>query len=119
MTLPLSSNHDTVSADASETGRLEDRLRARASELGFELCGIAAAVTPTGIDSLLDWIEAGFAGEMGYIPRRAEAYQHPENVLPGVRSVVMVAMNYHDGEAAGLASAVGGRIAKYARGSAD
>ena len=119
MTLPLSSNHDTVSADASETGRLEDRLRAMASELGFELCGIAAAVTPTGIDSLRDWIEAGFAGEMGYIPRRAEAYQHPENVLPGVRSVVMVAMNYHDGEAADPASAVGGRIAKYARGSAD
>ena len=97
MTLPSSPDHDALPTDAPVTERLEDRLRARASELGFDLCGIAAAVTPSGINSLHDWIDAGFAGEMGYIPRRADAYQHPENVLPDVRSVVMVAMNYHDG----------------------
>lgn len=119
MTPPSSSDHDAVPTDASTTERLEDRLRAEASELGFDLCGIAAAVTPSGINSLRDWIDAGFAGEMGYIPRRADAYQHPENVLPDVRSVVMVAMNYHDGEPADLASTSGGRVAKYARGSAD
>ncbi len=100
MTPRSSSDHVALPPDASETERLEDQLRARASTLGFDLCGIAAAVTPSGINSLRNWIDAGFAGEMGYIPRRVDAYQHPENVLPEVRSVVMVAMNYHDGIAA-------------------
>lgn len=119
MTQRSPSDRDTAPTGDSEPERLEDRLRDRAEQLGFELCGIAAAVAPSGIGALQDWIDAGFAGEMGYIPRRAGAYQHPENVLPGVRSVVMVAMNYHDGGRTESASVNGGRVAKYATGAAD
>lgn len=74
--------------------QLSAMLKSEGQRLGMDLVGIAPAVTPTGISRLQSWIERGFAGEMHYIPRRATAYEHPEHVLPGVRSVVMVAVNY-------------------------
>jgi epoxyqueuosine reductase len=73
---------------------LEFGLKERASELGFDLCGIALAVRPDGFDWLQRWLERGFAGEMHYFPRREAAYEHPSGVLPPVRSVVMLGMNY-------------------------
>ena len=74
-------------------------VRQRANELGFELCGVTPAVRPDGFDGLRRWLDRGFAGEMDYIPRREAAYEHPAGVLPPVRSVVMLAMNYHVGGA--------------------
>ena len=123
MTRESSSEHDDPVIEPPPAVRIEDRLRDAATDLGFELFGIAPAVTPNGINRLLEWIDGGFAGEMSYIPRRADAYQHPNNVLPEVRSIVMVAMNYHDGVPHQTVSPgeerSGGRVAKYAAGSAD
>jgi epoxyqueuosine reductase len=110
---------------------LESGLKERATSLGFDLCGIAAAVRPEGFDWLRRWLHRGFAGEMDYIPRREAAYEHPSGVLPPVRSIVMLAMNHGKrGESPG-ATGQGetrnaecgrrnvGRIACYARGSRD
>lgn len=72
----------------------EARLKAQARALGFDLVGIAPAVTPPGAASLRAWLENGYAGEMAYMNRHAAAREHPNAVLPDVRSVVMVAMNY-------------------------
>jgi len=93
-------------------------LKAFAHELGFELVGIAPAVTPTGVSHLYEWIERGFAGEMSYIPRRAAAYEHPRHVLSSVRSVVMVGWNYKSAEPSS-SGPNDGRIARYAWGGAD
>src|SRR5262245_49999455 len=41
-----------------------------ARRLGFDLVGIAPAVTPAGIHNFLDWLDRGFAGDMDYLPRR-------------------------------------------------
>ncbi len=108
---------------------LESALKDKSRELGFDLCGIAAAVRPDGFDWLQRWLDRGFAGEMDYIPRREAAYEHPSGVLPPVRSVVMLAMNYFVGQVSNLpASAhsagqienlLHGRIGSYARGSCD
>ncbi len=73
---------------------LESRLKARARELGFDLVGIAPATTPPGVETLRDWLAKDLAGEMRYMHRHAGACEHPRAVLPEVRSVVMVAMNY-------------------------
>jgi epoxyqueuosine reductase len=118
---------------------LEARLKARAGELGFELVGIAAAQRAGTFDAFRDWLEAGHAGEMGYLTKHAEAHAAPSFILPSAKSVVMVGMNYkpphsrplspEDGEgeerhlpppsllgkgAGGLGS---GRISLYAHGS--
>ena len=98
---------------------LESGLKAKALELGFDLCGIAAAARPEGFDWLRRWLDRGFAGEMDYIPRRESAYEHPRGVLPAVRSVVMLAMNYHVKVDDTLESAASGRVARYAAGSRD
>jgi epoxyqueuosine reductase len=73
---------------------LEDRLKRRARELGFELAGIAPATPADGLDRLRYWLDQGFAGAMGYMHRHAEARRDPAFILAEVRSVVMVGMNY-------------------------
>ncbi|HEY0983480.1 tRNA epoxyqueuosine(34) reductase QueG [Schlesneria sp.] len=95
-----------------------------AREAGFDLVGIAPAMTPPGYERLTEWIEQGFAGEMGYIARRAHAYEHPRHVMPDVRSIVMLGINYNtlddrkpqEPHPSGRASA---RVARYAHGTAD
>ncbi len=82
----------------SQARELAVAIKAKAQALGFDLAGIAPAVRPDGVDWLRRWLDHGFAGEMDYIPRREAAYEHPRGVLPLVRSVVMLAMNYRSVE---------------------
>src|SRR3954469_18589547 len=77
-----------------ESDRLEARLLEEAHRLGFSLAGIAAAAPADGFDRLRAWLDEGHAGEMKYLHDQAEARQHPRSILPGVRSVIMVGMNY-------------------------
>ncbi|MCG6156195.1 tRNA epoxyqueuosine(34) reductase QueG [Rubinisphaera margarita] len=97
-------------------------LKQASRDLGFDLVGIAPALTPVTLPRFEDWVEAGYAGEMHYIERRRGAYSHPRHVLPVVESVVMLGMCYDPGrtdneQAAGSGSP--GQIARYARGSRD
>ncbi len=104
---------------------LTEQLKSLGTELGFSKVGIAPAVTPTGFHRLLDWISNGYAADMQWVERRKDAYEHPNGVMPGTRSVIMAAMNYHDGtpgEDAPNSDESGDklpRIARYASGSAD
>src|SRR6516164_5024618 len=73
---------------------LEDRIKQHARTLGFDLVGIAPATPADSFDRLRDWLDHGFAGEMGYMERHREARRDPSSILADVRSVVMLAMNY-------------------------
>ncbi len=106
-------------AVSATTESLAARLKSEAVRLGFDLVGIAPAVTPPGYPQLLSWLERGFAGEMHYLPRRAAAYKHPEHVLRGVRSVVMVALNYKAESQATSTAKVPARVARYAQSGTD
>lgn len=116
------------------TNELTAELKRAARELGFELVGVAPAVSPPGHPRFLDWLDRGYAGEMGYLERRRKAYVHPSGVLPAVKSVVMLGMSYFvtgdgewgkgeggDGETACAHSPARtvARVAKYARGGVD
>jgi epoxyqueuosine reductase len=90
-------------------------LKAAACAQGFSLVGVCPAVTPQGINRLYDWIDAGRPGEMNYFANRREAYRDPSSVLPGVRSIIMLAMNYGRGDEPACAPGEG-RVARYARG---
>jgi epoxyqueuosine reductase len=104
---------------------LETRIKEQARCLGFDLAGIAPATPADGFDRLRDWLDQGFAGEMAYMRRHAEARRHPDSILPEVRSVVMVGMNYKPvarGEEqlapeTPNANNSRGRVARYARGT--
>jgi epoxyqueuosine reductase len=95
-----------------------EAIKARARELGFELVGIAPAERPTHADFYLDWLKRGYNGEMAYLARddAVERRLAPAEALPGARSIIMVALNYHtagDGPADDPSRPV---IARYARG---
>ena len=95
---------------------LTDELKAEARRLGFLLAGVTAAVAPTGIHRFDEWIASGYAGEMRYLPDRAEAYSHPRHVLDGVRSILMLSFDYRTVEPA--PSQPGrGRVSRYAWGT--
>ena len=94
---------------------LELHIKQQAHALGFELAGIAPATAADGFDRLREWLAEGFAGDMDYMHRHAEARRHPSSILPEVRSVVMVGMNYQAADRG--QNAVGtGKVARYARG---
>ncbi len=91
-------------------------LKAEARRLGFDMCGICPAVPPPGIDRFRQWLSAGYAGQMQYLPDRDDAYADPQHVLDGARSIVLLAMNYRTAEPTS-AQAGQGRISRYAWGT--
>ena len=91
-------------------------LKGEAARLGFELSGTAPAVEPPGIGCFEEWLAEGFAGKMYYLAERAAAYRHPRHILDGVRSILMLAMNYRTVEPADAAAGQGG-VSRYAWGA--
>lgn len=98
---------------------LSDQVRATASQLGFDLVGVAPAVTPPGFHPLLKWISDGYAADMDWMERRSEAYRHPDGVLKNCRSVIVTGMNYHNQRNDVPSVGPLGRIARYAQGGTD
>ncbi|TWT56232.1 tRNA epoxyqueuosine(34) reductase QueG [Allorhodopirellula solitaria] len=107
-------------------------IRADALAEGFIACGFAPALDSAGFSDLVEWIEAGFAAEMTYFADRLDAYRHPSGVLPGARSVVVLAYPYPatdpippdltgskiaDGNGTGIT--IHGRVARYTWSGAD
>jgi epoxyqueuosine reductase len=93
-------------------------LIAFAESLGFDLCRVAPATAPPHAEEFRAWLAEGRAGEMTWLARNADRRTDPDRVLPGVRSVIALAMNYWVGrEAQGPErGAKAGRIARYAWG---
>ncbi len=92
-------------------------LCAAAREQGFNLCRIARAGRAPGADALLQWLQEGNHGEMEWMARTAPQRTDPSLLLPGVRSIVVLATNYlvNDPPPPGT-TGTSGRIARYARG---
>ena len=70
-------------------------LKGKARELGFDLCGIAAAGRPARLARLVDWIDRGYAGEMKYLDRSRDERLDPARVLPTVRSIISLGVVYN------------------------
>ncbi len=94
------------------------RLKQKAWALGFDLVGICPAVTPQGIHHFYRWLDAGYGGQMQYLHERRDAYAHPSSVLPGVRTLVMLARNYHSVSRA-PGETLTGQVSRYAWGTRD
>jgi len=94
---------------------LTSRLKAEGARLGFDLLGIAPAISPISYPRMIDWLESGNAAGMDYLHRQAEARRHPDNLLVGVKSVVMAGFVYGE-PASPPVSETQGKIARYAQG---
>lgn len=93
----------------------KDDFRAAAAEAGFDLCRFAAAATAPHADALDRWLEEGCHADMAWMQRTREARRNPGHILPGARSVIVLAINYFHPDLPLPADGVArGRIARYA-----
>ncbi len=76
---------------------LKARLVALAREVGFDSCRIAACAAPAHANEFRDWLREGAAGEMSYMKRGEEKRCDPQKILPGAKSIEVVALNYFQG----------------------
>jgi len=101
---------------------LKKELIAYARDLGFDSCRIAACAAPEHVSEFRTWLREGAAGEMSYMERGDEKRCDPQKVLPGARSIIVLALNYWQGDriaadtAAYTEEGTRGRIARYAWG---
>lgn len=73
--------------DASEVKRA-------ALDAGFDRVGICSPEPPESLDIYKSWLKKGYAGEMSYLERSLLLRSDPKNLLPEVRSIVAVGLNY-------------------------
>ena len=96
------------------SAQLKFELIDRARDIGFDICRVSPANAPKHSEKFQRWIAAGAHGEMQYLERGAAKRSDLQIVLPGVRSVVSLALNYWQGE---NAKQFPGKIARYAWGN--
>jgi len=84
--------------------------------VGFDLVGIASAERLLEQrEQLTAWLARGYQGEMHWLSRDPERRIDPQRILPGVRSVVVVALNYYTPEQHTESDGTG-KVSRYAWG---
>jgi epoxyqueuosine reductase len=74
---------------------IQDTIRAKALELGFDAVGFAKAeLAPETRANLGAFLAAGYHGEMGWMPEKAERRGDPRILWPEARTVVALGLNY-------------------------
>ena len=102
-----------------EPAGLAVQVKAWGRELGFQKVGIAAVELPEDERRLLDWLEAGYQGGMGYMTRHGARRARPAELVPGTLRVVSARMDYWPAgadAASVLADASTGYVSRYALG---
>ncbi|MCL6554277.1 MAG: tRNA epoxyqueuosine(34) reductase QueG [Firmicutes bacterium] len=96
---------------------LEEAIKARAREVGFDLVGITSADPfPEAEAAYRRWLDAGMHAGMTYMAAHRDRIGDPRKVWAEARSVVAVAMNYYAGEPSPPDGELRGRISRYAWG---
>ena len=94
-------------------------LAERAAALGFAAIGVAHIEIPEDERHLLEWLAAGFHGEMDYMSRHGVMRSRPQQLSPGTVRVVSARMDYWPGDSAPpeavLADPMLGYVSRYAR----
>jgi len=93
-------------------------IKARARELGFDLCGIGPASDLPELKFLRDWLDRGYGGTMTYLHRSARKRADVRHVVPAAQSVIVTGTLYNTDRPYSTEIADRGRahIARYAWG---
>lgn len=96
---------------------LAARIRTRARELGFDDCRITSAAPPASAHHFRKALEGGRHAGMEWIARNADKRCDPQLVLPGARSVIVLAASYNPPPPPPQAPSASstGIVARYAR----
>jgi epoxyqueuosine reductase len=82
------------SMPAIDYSRLTTQLQEWARELGFQQLGVAGVDLDADETHLLNWLEAGCHGEMGYMQNHGHKRSRPADLVPGTLRVISVRMDY-------------------------
>ena len=70
-------------------------IRDHALALGFDAAGFAPAeASPAAKEGLVQFLAAGYQGDMGWLADRADCRAEPQALWPGCRSVIVLGLNY-------------------------
>jgi epoxyqueuosine reductase len=103
-----------------------EAIRQRALDLGFDDCRVTSALPPASLPHFQAWLDSGQHGEMAYLQRGLPKRAQLDLILPKVRSVIVLAVNYHPtlgdsptsappSDRPQRAPSIPGQIARYAR----
>jgi epoxyqueuosine reductase len=102
---------------APEPAAIKQNLVRIAKELGFGDCRIAPALPARHGDIFRQWVEDACYGDMAWLAKGVERRIDPREVLPGAKSVIVLAMNYFQGDMPSGKATSPGTFARYAWGS--
>jgi epoxyqueuosine reductase len=96
---------------------LTERVRTRAAELGFALCGFTTCEPPAHRATYQAWLSAAHHGEMAYLATEGarSVRADPHRLMPSCRTIIVLGCLYSPPLAAPQ-DPLGGRIAAYAVG---
>jgi len=91
-------------------------IKIKAREIGFDLCGVAPAQAFPELAFFKQWIDRGYAGTMGYLPRSVARRSDVRTVVPSARSVIVTGTLYNGGQpySTERCDATRGEVARYA-----
>ena len=94
---------------------MRGKIEAEALRLGFTACGFAQTepVDEEAVEVLDRWTGQGYHADMGYMERNRELRLDPTLLVPGCRTLIVVALNYYPQQ---LLPKEGYQIAYYAYG---
>lgn len=69
-------------------------VRQRALELGFDDCRFTTAAAPASAEKFQQWLGEKKHGELQWLERNAEKRVDPQRVLPGAKSLIVLAASY-------------------------
>ena len=81
-----------VEAGRQRGPSLSLRVKALGQALGLDRVGIASPEESVETRFLSEWLDRGYAGEMAYMAARREERSSPRKLMPGIRSVIAVAL---------------------------
>ncbi len=73
---------------------MKESVRQRARALGFDDCRVTTANAPESAARFTQWLAERRHGEMAYLERNAPKRVDPQQVLPGARSLITLAVSY-------------------------
>ena len=73
---------------------MKEAIRRRARELGFDDCRVTRADRAGSAAHFERWLAQGQQGEMAYLERNAFKRVDPQQVLPGAKTVIALAVSY-------------------------
>jgi epoxyqueuosine reductase len=103
----------------SPRNAVREAIRAKALAMGFDAVGFAPArLAAQARSDLREFLDRGYHGDMGWLATTAERRGDPQTLWPDARSVVVLGLNYADGDESPIEAGANanGDISVYARG---